>query len=590
MVEQYKQFEANRLEVLFSIFSKILLAIIGVILYVNCFYWTPIFAIIMIILFVFVFINVANTIVNFFVYVNTKPILLPEKNIIPSEVKSIGVFKSIEANSLFDVQDICAHILKDIENNQIFDSKTKYIILDETKDENISKKIHEEIFLFQQKYGVNKIFYFHRNLKDTINKSWGMFKSIFLLLHEGKTKEEQAFFDLILGDIRALGIDGSVEDILEGKDVKIIEKEKIETAFVSNVLYVWSKGAIEKIISKINHPENKDVVMYRPVLRVYNPRESIYARLYTWDREMCYFEKSAEWRLYKCCPFNGYGAINVSLYVKNVMSQVDYSLRNEIDCHFQAFAKVKTVLLEDVYILKNAYLNKIRELEHNLNKVAIDFNTVKFYFFHKFEVDKRYYFYDLIRKLLWLPAFLLWLVGMTIIFMFKGGIDVASPIAFLFFCLLVVAGYFSILNFLAPVVSQRQEMKCEHIWFGRRIYSLPTIVGFGVIKSVGELFMGLLDVVYFPCIFGFKVAEVIKGKKRETTVQDIPVHADFKVEDFWVSYNKLRLAVLFGCVFLVIFLLGIIPWYGFVFLLPFIAAFILGPAMVWYTAKPLPKR
>ena len=155
----------NRLENLLCLFAKILVMIIGVVIYFNCFRGIPIFALIMIILFLFFFSQTASRLVNFFVYLNTSPSLLDtDEDVLKNGIAGnhiIGNIKRISSKDISMLKEKFKGIEKEAEDNKNI-KNLKYIIIDSSLSEEVIDRAKELTEDLQKKFGKDQIFYFHR--------------------------------------------------------------------------------------------------------------------------------------------------------------------------------------------------------------------------------------------------------------------------------------------------------------------------------------------------------------------------------------------------------------------------------------------
>jgi len=97
--------------------SKLVLVIFATYLYFLCFHWNSLFAILMVPLFAYIVFGVASLIVNFFIYVFTKPLILKEKegivkNGLPDNIK-ILFFRPVFANSVKEMETLIESMKQD---------------------------------------------------------------------------------------------------------------------------------------------------------------------------------------------------------------------------------------------------------------------------------------------------------------------------------------------------------------------------------------------------------------------------------------------------------------------------------------------
>ncbi|MDH5174151.1 MAG: hypothetical protein OEW43_02710, partial [Elusimicrobiota bacterium] len=317
-------------------FSKLVLVIFATCLYFLCFHWNPLFAILMVSLFAYIVFGVASVMVNFFIYIFTQPLILKEredvlKDGIPKDIK-ILFFRPVFAKSVEEMETLIESMKQDIRNNQEKNRNIKFIVIDNTRDEAVKQRTREMIKDLESQFGEDVVFYFHRNPRSDFFKKLGIYQDAIMLLYEGWTRPktyvggkwekwtkgtrnpQEPIFDEIIGDINALGIEGTKEDIINGREVTIREGERPKISIVCDADNVWPRGSIRKIAAKVLHPENGDIVIYQPAIEVSNPNEDSYIRLNVLAREMIKFDPIARWRMYHFSPFYGKGAMQIEGY------------------------------------------------------------------------------------------------------------------------------------------------------------------------------------------------------------------------------------------------------------------------------------
>ncbi|KPJ55920.1 MAG: hypothetical protein AMJ42_06000, partial [Deltaproteobacteria bacterium DG_8] len=499
--------------------SKLVLVISATYLYFLCFHWNTFFAILMLPLFAYIVYGVSSIVVNFLIYLSTKPLLLKEredvlKKGIPDNVKII-FFRPVFAKSVEEMETLIESMKRDIQNNQEGNRNIKFIVIDNTRDETVKQKTRKMIKDLEAQFGEDVVFYFHRNPKSDFFKKLGIYQDAIMLLYEGWTKPktyvgkewekwtkgtrnpEQPIFDEIIGDISGLGIEGSKEDIINGREVAIREGERPEIAIVCDADNVWPKGSIRKIAVKLLHPENRDIVIYQPSIEVSNPNENGYIRLNVLAREMIKFDPIARWRMYHFSPFYGKGAMQIEGYVRDVVKTEAIHPGKAASHDFQESLRAWTALVEDIYIYEKTFSNKLSELTRSAQWGWGDMETVGQFIFEKFEPGRRSHLYALVRLLVGNFTFSLWLVGTSVSWMVPGLATMSKPR--LFFSLIGGILILSILipKFMAPMAN-RFKRKTYEVEIPQVEKNIFTILREGIFATVVSFLIHLLDLVYKP--------------------------------------------------------------------------------------------
>ena len=589
--------------------SKLMLAVFATFLYFLCFDWNPFFAILMIPLFAYAVYGLASIIVNFFIYLFTRPILLKEKenvvkNGIPEDVK-ILFFRPVFAKSVQEMETLIESMKQDIRNNQEKNRNIKFIVIDNTRDGTVRKKTREMIGDLQVQFGEDVVFYFHRNPKSDFFKKLGIYQDAIMLLYEGWTRPrtyvgtqwerwtkgtrnpEQPIFDEILGDISALGIEGSKEDIVNGREVAIRDGERPEISIVCDADNVWPKGSIRKIVAKILHPENKDIIIYQPSIEVSNPNENGYIRLNVLARQMIKFDPIARWRMYHFSPFYGKGAMQMEGYVRDVIKRETIHPGKAASHDFQESLRAWTALIEDVYIYEKTFSNKLSELTRSAQWGWGDLETVSQFIFKKFEQGRRSHLYVLVRLLIGNLTFSLWLIGTSISWMVPGLASMTRPK--LFFSLIGAILILSILipKFIAPIVN-RLKRKTYEVEIPEVEKSIFTILGEGIFATVVSFLIHLLDLVYKPWALIKNLISQIRGRlfvwKTGAMGEIETAHISL-----YQTYKRLLPPTILGILLVLGGIFQFFPLILMIFLSPFTASFLFGPAVIWLTSRPRPQ-
>jgi len=589
--------------------SKLVLAIFATFLYFLCFDWNPLFAIFMVPLFTYAVYGVASIIVNFFIYLSTKPLLLKGKedvvkNGVPDDVR-ILFFRPVFAKSVEEMETLIESMKQDIQNNQEKNRNIKFIVIDNTRDETVRQRTREMVEDLEGEFGDDVVFYFHRNPKSDFFKKLGIYQDAIMLLYEGWTKPktyigkewekwtkgtrnpEQPIFDEIIGDINALGIEGSEEDIINGREVAIRQGEKPEISIVCDADNVWPRGSIRKMVAKVLHPGNRDIVIYQPTIEVSNPNEDSYIRLNVLARQMIKFDPIARWRMYHFSPFYGKGAMQIEGYVRDVIKREAIHPAKAASHDFQESLRAWTALVEDVYIYEKTFSNKLSELTRSAQWGWGDMETVSQFLFKKFEPGRRSHLYALVRLLIGNLTFCLWLIGTSISWIVPGLASMTRPR--LFFSLIAGILILSIIipKFIAPFVN-RLKPKTYELEIPEAEKSIFTILREGIFAAVVSFLIHLLDLVYKPWALIRNLVNQILGRPFVWKTGAMGEIETANVS-LYQTYKKLLPSTILGILLVFAGVMGLFSPIVVIFLSPFTASFIFGPAVIWLTSRPRPQ-
>jgi len=586
--------------------SKFGLTLFTAYLYFISFDWNPVFAVPMVSLFAYSVYGTVSLLVNFILYLYTKPVLLKErehvvKNGIPEDVR-ILYFRPVFAKSVEEMGTVVDNMELDIQNNQENNRNIKFIVIDNTRDETVRQRTREMIEDLEGRFGNDVVFYFHRNPKSDFFKKLGIYQDAIMLLYEGWTKPktyvgrewerwtkdtrnpEQPIFDEIIGNISALGIEGSKEDIINGKEVPIEESKKSKISIVSDADNVWPKGTIRKIAAKLLHPENREIVIYQPMIEISNPNESGYIRLNALAREMIKFDPIARWRMYHFSPFYGKGAMQIEGYVRDVVKKEAIHPGKAASHDFQESLRAWTALLEDVYIYEKTFSNKLSELTRSAQWGWGDLETVRQFIWKKFEPGRKSHLYALLRLLIGNLTFSLWLIGTSISWMVPGLAEMTKPK--LFFSSIGVALGLSILvpRFFAPIAN-RIKRKTYGVEFPEAEETILAVLKQGICSTVLSFLIHLLDLVYRPWAL---INNLINQIRERPFVWKTGAMGEMETASvsLYQTYRRLLPSSILGILLIVCGFLRFFPPLLTVFLSPFIVSFLFGPAIIWLTSKP----
>jgi len=373
-------------------------------------------------LFVYIIYPFCEIFIAFVFALFKKERILPEiediaKNGIP-EGTNVAMFRPIFAKTNQEMENLLQSMEKDIQNN-IEDAKSlKFIVIDNTRDAGVKEYVCRRIKELQQKYGEGTVFYFHRNVECDFFKKLGIYEDAILFLHEGATRPShytgkrwekfaggtrnpnKPLWDIILGNIKELGIRAEISEVLEGKDIEVDKDKRIKVAFVSDADNVWPKNGIRKMVAKILNPENKNFVIYQPRIEVQPPFKNLYTKISVIKREITGFLPKMRWRIFNFSPFYGKGAMEVSGYIEKVIKAEALHPAKAASHDFQETLFANCCLVEGCVILEGIFSNKISEIKRVSQWRWGDMETVKQFLFRKFSSGRKKHLFVLLRGLI----------------------------------------------------------------------------------------------------------------------------------------------------------------------------------------------
>ncbi len=584
---------------------RALLIITSVFIYTISFNWyNPSFYLFMLCCYSYCFSSVASLFAHFLIYIFSKGVILNEKEEIinPGIQPSVNIafFRPIFAKTTQEMDILLNSMEKDIINNQEPSKNLKFILIDNTRDESVKAYARKRIRELEEKFGDEVVYYFHRNPKCDFFKKVGILEDAIMLLSYGWTKPRvytskkwdtwtkgtrnpnEPIFDEILGEPTAFGLEARAEDIIKGNDITVDEKKKIKIAFVCDADNYWPAGQIRKIVAKILHPDNKDIVIYQPSIEISNPEDNGYIKLTVLARLMYGFDSLVKWRLFRFSPFYGKGAIVVEPYIDGIILKEWLHPGKAASHDFQESLNAWTALVEDVYIMEKTFSNKISELIRNALWSWGDMETVKQFLFKKFRAGKKTHLFVLLRNVIGPMVFSLWLIGTTVSFLVKGLSELKNP-GLLF-------SLFSIIIFISAVIP---KFGVPFIYkYKAKTYAPPTllpldflsIIKNGLIEFLFSVGIHGLDLVYKPIA---SVQNLIKQFLGVSYVWKTGAMGEIETADISLikTYKILHLSTVIGVMLFLLAIFKVFPVILSIILSPFIFSFILGPCLIWATSK-----
>lgn len=588
-------------------FSHWALVLILTALYFLSFKWSYIYAALMIPLFAYSISTPTILLLSFIYYLRTRPLILKAREellqgTLPENIK-VAFFRPVFAKTTGEMDTLLSSMKKDILNNQDLGRNLKYIVIDNTRDEAVKTYTQDAIRRLQSEFGEDVVFYFHRNVKCDFFKKLGIYMDTLLLMYEGKSRPSvytqtkwdawtkgtrnpnEPLFDVILGNVQALGLQGTREDILAGRDVVVHPGNRVEIAFVSDADNVWPKGEVRKLIAKILHPENRHISIYQPTIRVSNPSENPFIKWTVLNREFVIrLQALIRWRLFHFSPFYGKGAMKLDNYIREIIQSEKLHPGRAASHDFQESLWTLSVLLEDVYIDEKTFSNKISELKRDAQWRWGDLETVRQYFWKPFEIGRKTHLYVLLRGILGDLVLALWLLGMIVGFLLPPLMKWQSSLLFYFTFSSILILLYGIPRFIFQFTDERLERKHS---------SLPSVFGDrgpfkmildGLFETGITVFVHSLDLLYKPRACIQNLINQVKGKPF---VWKTGAMAEIETAqmNFLQIYRSLYLAPIVGAVFAIGIFSGLFPSGLTLILFPFMISFLIGPFLIWLTRK-----
>ena len=573
-------------------------------LYYICWQWNKVVGILLAILFAYCVGGVISLVVHYLIYAFTSPKIVagnPQvlENKIPEDVMVV-FFRPIFAKSNPEMDTLLTSMELDINNNRSAGGDQKYLVIDNTRDLNVREYTRKRIHQLQEKYGQDKVFYLHRNHKCDFFKKVGILHDAIMLIYEGWTRPktytsekwaqatagtrnpDEPIWDEIIGDVKALGIEDSVEDILKGKDVKVTKSSNFKIAVVCDADNFWQEQEFLKIASKVLNPDNEGFVIYQPSIEIVNPRENRFIYLTYLARRMYEFEPIARWRLFGFSPFYGKGVFNLPQYVDQVIKTEWLNPLKAASHDFQEALRAWCVLCEDAFIYERTFSNKLSELKRAAQWGWGDLETVRQFLFKKFQPGRKAHLFVLLRGLITCLVYDVWLVLSVILWQTHLMVP-RHPVLLWVTLATVVILSIIVPKFLAPWVDRKKKRLFSH---NLQEFDKPcaVILKQGVYELVISNLIHKLDLIYKPWAF---VQNLIKQIQNKPFVWKTGAMGELETQNMspLQVYRALWPAPVIGVVILGLIFNGWISNFIAFVLLPYYSSFLLGPYFIWYTAR-----
>lgn len=584
---------------------RALLIIASAFIYTVSFNWQNLpFYLVMLSSYAYSFSSVASLFIHFLIYILSKPVILSEeeeiiKSGIPASI-NIAFFRPIFAKTTHEMDTLLNSMERDIINNQEPSKNLKFIVIDNTQDEPVKAHTRKRISQLQEKFGDDVVYYLHRNPKCDFFKKVGILEDAIMLLFYGWTKPRvytskkwdtwtkgtrnptEPIFDEILGEVSALGVEASAEDIVKGNEIIVDEKKKIRIAFVCDADNYWTSGQIRKMVAKILHPDNKDIVIYQPSIEISNPEDNGYIKLTVLARLMYGFDSLVKWRVFRFSPFYGKGAIVIEPYIDRIILKEWLHPCRAASHDFQESLNAWTVLVEDVYIMEKTFSNKISELIRNAQWIWGDLETVKQFLFKNFQAGRKTHLFVLLRNVIGPLVFSLWLMGTSVSFLVGGLSELKNPgLLFLLFGTIILISAV-IPKFVVPFIYKHKV----------KAYTPPVLLPLDFLRIIKNCIIEFLfsvgihglDLVYKPIA---SIQNLVKQFLGVSYVWKTGAMGEIETADISLikTYKILYLSTVIGLMLFLLAIFKVFPVILSVILSPFIFSFIIGPYLIWVTSK-----
>jgi hypothetical protein len=539
-------------------------------LYLLAHQWHAAWGVLMTALFAYSFSGVAGAVMEYLVFLLANPILLRNGTGTASageKTARIAVVHLFEGVSEPDAERMIRVMKEEIDGNRDPEGHYKFILADDGTDPEIRAYIRNRLGDLQNEFGKEVVYYFHRAPQAESPGKSGLCRDLTLLLDEGSSRERP--WDEILGDVRSLGLRASREDVLTGLDAAISEDARIQFVSFCDQERQWPAGELNKVVSKALDPRNAGIAMFQPRVRIGNPDESGFARLAARSYSVNEFSTISEWRLYRSAPFLAGGLTRLRAYAKKT-KESGLSHANKLGSPRPLeFSGLKTALLEDVFIQARVPADKFAALEKEKRALCYELLVLEECFLKHQSPDQREYLWTLLRKLAGPTVFSLWLLGTAITWLFHGISN--GPLLWILF--ISIAGvYLGLTGFLAPYFNRFfTRSKQESLRHG--------LMGAGL-----SILLDCMDAVCNPQLL-IDALRVHRQNKDRKIRQGRKPRGETPGLSLAESYRSFSVVTFAGLFLLFSFLTGFLPAGLAFFLSPYIAGLLLGPWVVWLTAK-----
>jgi len=178
----------------------------------------------------------------------------------------------------------------------------------------------------------------------------------------------------------------------------------------------------------------------------------------------------------------------------------------------------------------------------------------------------------------------LWLIGTSLSWIIPGLTTMVR--SQLFFSLIGAILFLSISipKFFAPI-GNRFKVKSYELEIPQAEKSIFTILGEGLFATVVSFLIHLLDLVYKPRALIQNLINQIRGRPFEWKTGAMGEIETARIS-LYQTYRRLFPPAILGILFVLAGILRFFPLIVAIFLSPFIASFLFGPAVIWLTSRP----
>ncbi len=427
--------------------------------------------------------------------------------------------------------------------------------------------IEEEISIikpFQLKYGADKFYLFHRNNYDegNIGYKWGGYHDLFRYLHNGERGSDKPFF--ALGG-RETGIIG---------DEKVLAKNRIKNAVISDGDNYWPRGSIISAIKKMAHPANNDYAIFQPLITVSNANGSLYAKVKSWSQFMFNYEAIHNWNKFKRSNFYGKGAIRISAYVSKIIEPNVLSLDTKSHDFIEAMF-LKTALMPEITITEMTAANYIADLRKSERWREGDIQGIIKYSGRKRPPGAEFIVRSLEKVILRDLLFTIFVFASIFLILFHSKPWSVSPFTEdLFWGIFIAVIVFAVIapKFILPVLAEKKIPAAKVL-----------------IRGIADTFLSTLillqNIIYQPLIVAKSLLKIASGQKTLWAPMSV-------IENMTGNYNLFMYLIYLmpsffaGC--WIFYLLKFSFYPGTIYnniIMVIILSWVFGPVLSWLTAK-----
>jgi len=270
--------------------------------------------------------------------------LLPEKNFengIPEEEKTV-VFFPILAKSESDLDFIEENVMASMKLNN--SPNVHWIVLSGSSDE-IAELEQSRVRNLQERFGRNKIIFMRREpSQNNWEKKRGGYMHLMHWLKQGMNPEGTITEDPNFPAMPAGKVFGLIDGELEG--LKGFKGKGVKNFLVGDSDTIWARDSVEKLVSKIAHPDNEEYGIFQGRVRLYNKNDTYLTRLYDYTYRLFGRHIYAQWNALKQVNYIGHGTgWNIEIFLNRIAGKMNdgYPSHDIVESYF-----VKTALVADV--------------------------------------------------------------------------------------------------------------------------------------------------------------------------------------------------------------------------------------------------